>query len=101
MDLFGLNKAAPHDDSVELLMTANNEIELSIVRSILDAEGVPYMVKERGSGGSVKVIMGHSVFGSDVFVPKELYEKALELWNAYRYGEIVEDEGEAPEDDEV
>ena len=97
---FGLDKISAHDDSVAYLTTTHDPVELSIVRSILDGEGIPYMIRERGGGSLVKVVAGYSVFGSDVFVPKALEEKAKEVWDAYRNGEIVEDgDAEAPADE--
>ncbi len=98
---FGLDKISAHDDSVAHLTTAYDPVELSIIRSILDGEGIPYMIRERGSGALVKVVAGYSVFGSDVFVPKEMEEKAKEVWDAYRNGEIVEDGEADPHADEV
>lgn len=97
---FGLDKVASHDDSVAHLTTVHNEVELAIVRSILEGENIPYQVRERGSGSLVKVIAGYSMFGTDIFVPVALEEQAKELLDAYRNGEIVEDENDLPPEDE-
>lgn len=94
---FGLDKVAAHDENAAHLTTVHNEAELSIMRSILDSEQIPYAVRERGSGGAVKVIMGYSMFGTDIFVPKEMEEKAKELLDAFVNGEIVEDDEEIQE----
>lgn len=88
---FGLDKVSSHHEDVELLTTVHDNVELSIVRSILEGENIPYRTRERGSGNVVKVIAGYSMFGTDVFVPKELLNTAQELLDAYRNGEIVED----------
>ena len=50
-----------------------------ILESILQDAEIPYLKKERGSGTSVKVIAGFSVFGTDLFVRKEQLELAREL----------------------
>ena len=97
---FGLDKIAAHDENAAHLTTVHNEVELSIVRSILEGEGIPYAVRERGSGSTVKVIAGYSMFGTDIFVPVALEEQAKELLDAYRNGEIVEDEDALPSEDE-
>ena len=98
---FGLDKVSAHDDSVAYLTTTHDPVELGIIRSILDGEEIPYMIRERGGGALVKVVAGYSVFGSDVFVPKALEEKAKEVWNAYQNGEIVEDAEAESSADEV
>ncbi len=96
---FGLDKVSSHHEDVELLTTVHDGVELSIVRSILEGEKIPYRTRERGSGNVVKVIAGYSMFGTDVFVPKELLAEAQELLDAYRNGAIVEDGEEAQEEE--
>lgn len=97
--LFGLDKPASHDEYTAHLTTVHDNVELSILRSILEGEEIPYRVRERGSGGVVKVIAGYSMYGSDIFVPAELLEKATELLDAYRNGEVID--GEDDTDGEV
>ena len=100
--LFGLDQVSPHDGDEELLTTVHDNVELAVLRSILEGEGIPYEIRERGSGNSVKIIMGYSMFGSDVFVPKALLAQATEILEAYRNAEPVadgEDGGDADPDD--
>ncbi|MBQ7346353.1 MAG: DUF2007 domain-containing protein [Clostridia bacterium] len=97
--LFGLDKPASHDEYTAHLTTVHDNVELSILRSILEGEEIPYRVRERGSGGVVKVIAGYSMYGSDIFVPAELLEKATELLDAYRNGEVID--GDDDTDGEV
>ncbi len=92
MDIFGLDKPAACDEYTAHLTTVHDPAELSIVRSILDSEKIPYRVRERGSGGMVKVIAGYSMYGTDIFVPKELEESAKELLDAFRNGTPVDEE---------
>ena len=99
--LFGLDRESPHDDSTELLTTVHDNVELSVLRSILDGEEIPYMIRERGSGSSVKIIAGYSMYGTDVFVPKAAAEHAREVLDAYRSAEPVNDEAGAGEEKET
>ena len=99
MDLFGLNKAKKSDDSMELLVTTHDNIELSILKSILEGEGIPYMVHDRGTGSAMRIIAGYSMFGTDIYVPKNVVESAKALLEAYRNAETVEDDSVAPVDD--
>ena len=99
--LFGLDQVSAHDQESEAyLTTVHNEAELSIMRSILESENIPYAVRERGSGSIVKVIMGYSMYGSDIFVPKALEAQALELLDAFVNGEIVEEDVDAEDSEE-
>ncbi len=101
MGLFGLSKPKKKEnDGMELLVTTHDNIEQSILESILEGEGIPYMVHDRGSGGSVRIIAGYSMFGTDIYVPAETLASAQELLEAYRNGEIVEDDEVEPVDDE-
>lgn len=77
--LFGLDRVSPHDDSLTLLTTVTNPCELLIVESILKDADIPYLKKDRGSGGTVKVITGYTIFGTDIFVLREHYDTAIAL----------------------
>ena len=65
----------------------------------MEGEGIPCAFRERGSGSTVKVIAGYSMVGTDVFVPKARLKEAEELLDAYRNGEIVEDDAVIPADE--
>ncbi len=93
--LFGLDGSAKHDENLELLTTVYDNVELSVLRSILEGENIPYMIRERGSGSSVRIITGFSMFGTDIFVPKTIVGEAKELLDAYRNAPPVE---ETPDD---
>ena len=101
--LFGLD--SPHvGKDLELLTTAHDDVELSILCDILEGENIPYLKNDRGSGGALRIISGYSMYGTDILVPKDVLERAREVLDAYRNGEPVEDgesEDDEPEDDEA
>ena len=78
-NLFGLDKVSAHDKELELLTTAYDPTYLAIVESILTDANIPYLKKDRGSGAAVRVIMGYSMFGTDIFVLRDHLETAAEL----------------------
>ena len=78
-DLFGLDRPAPHDEELELLTTAYDNAYLAVVESILNDAEIPYLKKDRGSGSAMKMIMGYSMFGCDIFVRREDIETASAL----------------------
>ncbi|MBQ8141131.1 MAG: DUF2007 domain-containing protein [Clostridia bacterium] len=95
---FGLDSVSPHSDKFELLISVTDNVQLAIIESILKNSKIPYFSKERGSGAAVKVIAGFSIFGTDVFVLKEDFEKAAELLGAMRESSVVKTDGENSED---
>ena len=87
--LFGLDQPKAPDEGTELLVTVYDNVQLSMVRSLLEAERIPYLIRERGSGSAVKIVMGVSSFGSDVYVPASKIEQATDAIAAL-LGEDVE-----------
>ena len=77
--IFGLDSARNNDEKLELLTTVYDEISLACVKSILRDAEIPYLVKQRGSGSSVRIIAGYSIFGADIFVLRETLELAQAL----------------------
>lgn len=98
--VFGLN--GPHVGKDEaLLTTAHDDVELSILCDILTGEQIPFLTRDRGSGSSVRVIMGYSMYGTDIIVPAAELERAQEILNVYRNGEpVAEDPGEDADEEE-
>ena len=67
------------DEPYSFLISAYSNEELAVFRSILESAEIPYMYKERGSGSSVKIITGYSMFGTDIYVPNSMLEVATQL----------------------
>ena len=84
-NLFGFDKVSAHDDNVELLFTVYDPSELTVLLSVLRDADIPYLCKERGSGGMMKIVAGFSVFGTDVFVLKEHYETAKAIFESSEF----------------
>ncbi len=86
---------------MELLTTAHDDVELSVLKSILEGENIPYLAEDRGGGGLVRIITGNSMYGTDLLVPTEFIGQAREILDAYRNAEPVEDwEDETESEDE-
>ncbi len=82
---FGFDSVSAHDDNVELLFTAYDPAELAVKESVLKDAGIPYLCRERGSGGMMKIVAGFSVFGTDVFVLKEHIETARAIFESSEF----------------
>ncbi len=92
--LFHFDRVSSHDESAELLTTAHDPVEAGLVRSILEAESIPYQIRERGVGNAVAALAGFSIYGSDIFVPKAMLERAREILEAYYNAESQEHDGQ-------
>ena len=96
---FGLDRA--HEkDGMKLLTTAHDDVELSILCSILDGEKIPYVTVDRGTGTALRLITGYSMYGTDILVAEEALEAALDILEAYRNGEPVEEDFSEEDEDE-
>ena len=91
---FGLDHPATVE-GMEVLVTAQNEVELSVLRSILEGEKIPYLQKDRGCGSTMRIIAGFAMHGTDLFVFKEDLARAQEVLDAYRNAEPIEDTADA------
>jgi hypothetical protein len=62
-----------------LLVSANDGIELAMIEGRLRSAGIPYYLKNKETGSYMKVLMGYSVFGVDIYVPSNFLFKAMEI----------------------
>ncbi len=76
--LFGLDKAS-EQKGLALVATVFSPAELAVVESILRDADIPYLAKERGAGGAIKIVMGFSMYGTDIFVRENDVETAVAL----------------------
>lgn len=77
MSFFGIGKSHKPMPDTELLVTIYDFGMRSVIESILRDADIPYIIKERG--GSLPVITGAPMLGSDIFVRVEDFDAASEL----------------------
>ena len=83
-----LYAAWPKDEQGEpvppkyLTHCAGTDLEDAMLRSMLEAYGIPSLVLEPGDGSFGRLILGISGTGSSIFVPETLYHDAIELMEA-------------------
>lgn len=73
------NMASINDLSLVKLRSISNEVELKMIEAILSDNSVPYIIKDEGAGGYMRIIGRNSVFATDVMVSEKDYERANEL----------------------
>ncbi len=69
-------KKNENDIEMVLLKSINNSMELNFIKNLLDENKIPYMLKDHGSGGYMRIASGFSIYGTDILVEKSMYEKA-------------------------
>lgn len=89
-------KKKKEEEKIELVLaiTTKDNYETSVVKSALEEENIPYFIQERGMGGYMKIYMGFSVYGSDIYIPKQQEEKVKEILQNLFIKEIQEEQNE-------
>ncbi|MBE6703299.1 MAG: DUF2007 domain-containing protein [Ruminococcaceae bacterium] len=96
---FGLDKPAKVEDLI-LLETFHDPVSLSIAEELLTEGKIPFLKKERGAGGVVRLVAGFQTFGSDIFILPQDEEKAKELLLPLLNAEMILDGEADPENEE-
>lgn len=65
--------------SIKKLKSISNDVELSMIKAILEDNNIAYIVEDSGSGGYMRIVTGHSVFSTDVMVGETDFDKANDL----------------------
>lgn len=68
-------------DNLDLvvLRTIESEFEMNMITAILEDNGIPFIVKNKGSGSYMRIITGSSPFKTDILVSKDSFERSMEL----------------------
>lgn len=79
------NREETYTNQIEtvVLRTINDRYELDIVENLLEDNKIPYMLKEKGTGGYMKIISGSSLYGTDVLVETSQFEKAKAILDEF------------------
>lgn len=72
-------KKNEEDVNIVKLRSISNEMELGMIKDILDDNDIPYIVKDYGPGGHMRIIGGSSLYLTDVMVEEDDFEKANSL----------------------
>ena len=61
------------------LMTVGEDMQVEIIEEELKNAGIPLLKKHRGGGAYFNILMGRSMYGVDLYVSEESYERAREI----------------------
>lgn len=73
------NEAGEPEEPVLLCTCDNLDMSDRLLVNMLEAYGVPCLCIDPGNGSFGRVILGISGQGTDIYVPKSLYDDAKEL----------------------
>ncbi len=73
------------DNKTEPCILASNlsQLDTTMITALLEDSGIPSFIKDHGSGGYMKVYMGYTIFGQDIYVGQNDYEKAKSILDFY------------------
>lgn len=83
------------DDGNEPVLAAiiKDPVTSEIFQDILKENGIPFICRQEGAGGSLKLLLGAGVVPDDIYVAAKNHEKARGLYEAYLKTEVeAEDE---------
>lgn len=74
-----------------LAAVIKNPVTSEIFQDILKENGIPFICRQDGAGGSVKLLFGGGIVPDNIYVSAENEETARELYRAYLETEIADD----------
>ena len=65
--------------NLKLLIKISDRTMLSLIQSTLEENNIPYITKDKGTGGYLKIIAGASIYDTEIYVSDSDFEKAREV----------------------
>lgn len=72
------------------LAVLNNLVELEMLKELLMDYDIQLIVKHQEAGDFMALYTGNTIFGIEVYVAKDQFEKAKELYKGFFKGDYVE-----------
>ncbi|NLW41142.1 MAG: DUF2007 domain-containing protein [Tissierellia bacterium] len=82
-----IKKTDNYDIQMVLLKTVYSKVELNFIENLLNEHNIPYILKDYGSGGYMRIYSGYSIYGTDILVEKSMFEKANTLIEEFPWNE--------------
>ena len=71
-----------------ILRTTNNNNELNMIKVLLEENNIPYIIRDRGPGGHMRIISGQSIYPSDILVEESQIERAELLIDEFPWDDL-------------
>lgn len=93
MGLFKKREKAEEKSAVPMLVAViQNTVTSEIFQDILKENGIPFICRQEGAGGCLKIVTGGLLVADSIYVEDKNLHKATELYEAYLNTEIADNE---------
>lgn len=82
------NKQEENEPVVAAIIS--NPVSSAIFQDMLKENGIPFVCRQQGAGGSVKLLLGGGIVPDYILVSAKNYERARELYEVYLLNEPEE-----------
>lgn len=83
MSFFKRGENKPADSEPVLAVTVLNPVSSAIYQDMLRENGIPFICRQNGAGGYLKILFGGGLVPDNFYVTGEYLEKAQELYRVY------------------
>ena len=90
------NKQEENEPVVAAVIT--NPVSSAVFQDMLKENGIPFVCRQQGAGGSVKLLLGGGIVPDYIFVSAKNYERARELYEVYLLNEPENGDGDSGEE---
>ena len=98
MSFFKRKKEEKKDENEPVIAAIiNNPVSSAVFQDMLKENGIPFICRQEGAGGSVKLLLGGGIVPDYILVSAKNYERARELYEVYLLNET--EDGDFPEEE--
>ena len=91
MSFFKRKKEEKKDENEPVVAAIiNNPVSSAVFQDMLKENGIPFICRQEGAGGSVKLLLGGGIVPDYILVSAKNYERARELYEVYLLNETEE-----------
>ena len=91
MSFFKRKKENRQDENEPVVAAIiSNPVSSVVLQDMLKENGIPFVCRQQGAGGSVKLLLGGGIVPDYILVSAENYERARELYEVYLLNELQE-----------
>ena len=98
MSFFKRKKENKQDENEPVVAAIiSNPVSSAVFQDMLKENGIPFVCRQQGAGGSVKLLLGGGIVPDYILVSDKNYERARELYEVYLLNEPEEGDFEEEE----
>ena len=99
MSFFKRKKEETKDENEPVVAAIiTNPVSSAVFQDMLKENGIPFVCRQQGAGGSVKLLLGGGIVPDYIFVSAKNYERARELYEVYLLNEPDDPDGDSEEE---